>query len=231
MNLYRNLISNTVLFGISTFGARFLTFLLTPFYTRVLSSTEYGITDLLIQTGNLIIPIASVGIANGVIRYGLERSSNKASVFTTGILVTLAGFFVLALASPLLDQLTFLSGHVRLVLLYVLAANLHSICNQFARALGHVRLFALDGILRTVLTILLNILLLAVFPLGPSAMCWPTYWPTELPRYLCFLPRKSGDTCVCRPSPGRKPDGCSGTARRWCPAPFAAGSSTSRTGI
>lgn len=160
------MISNTVLFGISTFGARFLTFLLTPFYTRVLSSTEYGITDLLIQTGNLIIPIASVGIANGVIRYGLERSSNKASVFTTGILVTLAGFFVLALASPLLDQLTFLSGYVRLVLLYVLAANLHSICNQFARALGHVRLFALDGILRTVLTILLNILLLAVFPLG-----------------------------------------------------------------
>ena len=121
MNLYRNLISNTVLFGISTFGARFLTFLLTPFYTRVLSSAEYGITDLLIQTGNLIIPIASVGIANGVIRYGLERSANKASVFTTGILVTLAGFFVLALASPLLDQLTFLSGYVRLVLLYVLA--------------------------------------------------------------------------------------------------------------
>ena len=168
LNLYRNLISNTVLFGISTFGARFLTFLLTPFYTRVLSSTEYGITDLLIQTGNLIIPIASVGIANGVIRYGLERSSNRASVFTTGILVTLAGFFVLALASPLLDQLTFLSGYVRLVLLYVLAANLHSICNQFARALGHVRLFALDGILRTVLTILLNILLLAVFPMGAA---------------------------------------------------------------
>ena len=168
MNLYRNLISNTVLFGISTFGARFLTFLLTPFYTRVLSSAEYGITDLLIQTGNLIIPIASVGIANGVIRYGLERSSNKASVFTTGILVTLAGFFVLALISPLLDQLTFLSGYVRLVLLYVLAANLHSICNQFARALGHVRLFALDGILRTVLTILLNILLLAVFPMGAA---------------------------------------------------------------
>ena len=168
LNLYRNLISNTVLFGISTFGARFLTFLLTPFYTRVLSSTEYGITDLLIQTGNLIIPIASVGIANGVIRYGLERSSNKASVFTTGILVTLAGFFVLALISPLLDQLTFLSGYVRLVLLYVLAANLHSICNQFARALGHVRLFALDGILRTVLTILLNILLLAVFPMGAA---------------------------------------------------------------
>lgn len=166
LNPYQNLISNTVLFGISTFGARFLTFLLTPFYTRVLSSTEYGITDLLIQTGNLIIPIASVGIANGVIRYGLERGTNKNSVFTIGLLTTTAGFILLLLASPALDKIPFLSGYVRLILLYVLAANLHSVCNQFARSMGHVRLFALDGVLRTVLTILFNILLLAVFPMG-----------------------------------------------------------------
>ena len=166
MNPYRSLISNTVLFGISTFGARFLTFLLTPFYTRVLSSAEYGVTDLLLQTGNLIIPIASVGIANAVIRYGLEQTSDKRSVFTTGLLVTLAGFFLLLLAAPLLDQIAFLSGYLWLVLLYVLAANIHSVCNQFARTMGHVRLFALDGVLRTVLTIVFNILLLAVFPMG-----------------------------------------------------------------
>lgn len=231
MNLYRNLISNTVLFGISTFGARFLTFLLTPFYTRVLSSTEYGITDLLIQTGNLIIPIASVGIANGVIRYGLERSSNKASVFTTGILVTLAGFFVLALTSPLLGQLTFLSGYVRLVLLYVLAANLHSICNQFARALGHVRLFALDGILRTVLTILLNILLLAVFPMGAAGYVLANVLADGIAAVFVFSAAKEWRYLRLSSLSGRKLDGCSGTARRWCPAPFAAGSSTSRTGI
>ena len=166
MNPYRNLISNTALFGLSTFGARFLTFLLTPFYTRVLSSAEYGVTDLLLQTGNLIIPIASVGIANAVIRYGLERTSNQRGVFTTGLLVTLAGFFLLLLAAPLLDQIPFLSGYLWLVLLYVLAANIHSVCNQFARTMGHVRLFALDGVLRTVLTIVFNILLLAVFPMG-----------------------------------------------------------------
>ncbi len=166
MDPYKKLISNTALFGISTFGARFLTFLLTPFYTRVLTSAEYGVTDLLLQTGNLIIPIASVGIANAVIRYGLERSSDKSGVFTTGVLVTLTGYLLLLSVSPLLERISFLSSHLWLVLLYVLAANIHSVCNQFARTMGHVRLFALDGILRTVLTILFNILLLAVFPMG-----------------------------------------------------------------
>ena len=168
MNPYQKLLSNTVLFGISSFGSRFLTFLLTPFYTRVLSSAEYGVTDLLIQTGNLIIPLASVGIANGVIRYGLDRNSDKSGVFTAGLLTTLAGFLVLLLAAPLAGRAPFLSQYLWLVLLYVLAANLHSVCSQFARAMGRVRLFALDGILRTVLTILFNILLLAVFPLGPA---------------------------------------------------------------
>ena len=166
MNPYQKLISNTALFGLSTFGARFLTFLLTPFYTRVLSSTEYGVTDLLLQTGNLIIPLASVGVANAVIRYGLERNSDKSAVFTTGILTDLAGFLILLLAAPLLGQIPVLSGYVWLVLLYVLMANIHSVCNQFARTMGHVRLFALDGILRTALTIVFNILLLAVFPMG-----------------------------------------------------------------
>ena len=126
MNPYKNLISNTFLFGVSTFGARFLTFLLTPFYTRVLSSTEYGITDLLIQTGNLLIPIASAGIANGVIRYGLERSTNKASVFTVGLLTTLAGFALLLLTYPVLDSIPFLSGYVPVLTLATTFACLGS---------------------------------------------------------------------------------------------------------
>ncbi len=166
MNPYRKLISNTVLFGISTFGSKFLSFLLTPFYTRILSSAEYGVTDLLIQTGNLIIPLASIGIANGVIRFGLERSSNKSGVFTTGLLTMLAGFLVLLAISPLLGRIEFLSGYLWLVLLYVLTANLHALCNQFARAMGHVRLFALDGVLCTLLVIGFDILFLAVFRMG-----------------------------------------------------------------
>ena len=190
MNPYKNLISNTFLFGVSTFGARFLTFLLTPFYTRVLSSTEYGINDLLIQTGNLLIPVASAGIANGVIRYGLERSTNKASVFTVGLLTTLAGFALLLLTYPVLDSIPFLSGYVRLVFLYVLAANIHSVCSQFARSVGHIRLFALDGVLRTALAILFNILLLAVFPMGVAGYVLANVLADTIATVFVFLRAK-----------------------------------------
>ena len=61
MNSYRRLISNTALFSISTFGSKILVFLLTPFYTSILTESEYGVTDLLIQTGNFLFPLVSPG--------------------------------------------------------------------------------------------------------------------------------------------------------------------------
>ena len=187
MDLYRKLIADTALFGISTFGARFLNFLLTPFYTRVLSSAEYGVTDLIIQSGDLIIPLASIGIADGVIRFGLERSTDKNAVFTTGLTITLGGSAVLLAVSPLLERLPFLTGHMWLVLLYVMMANVHSVCDQFARTMGHIRLFALDGILRTVAAITCNILFLAVFSMGVTGYVLSSILADALTTVLLFL--------------------------------------------
>ena len=55
--MYRRLLSNTVLFSVSTVGSKILLFLLTPFYTSILTDAEYGVTDLIIQTGNVLIPL------------------------------------------------------------------------------------------------------------------------------------------------------------------------------
>ena len=47
--------------------------------------------------------------------------------------------------------------------MYVLTSCTQNACSQFIRALGHVRLYAIDGIFRTFVTIMLNILYLKVF--------------------------------------------------------------------
>ena len=50
-----------------------------------------------------------------------------------------------------------------IIYLYVLTSCTQNVCSQFIRALGHVRLYAIDGIFRTFVTIMLNILYLKVF--------------------------------------------------------------------
>lgn len=52
MNRYKQLFSNTVILAIGTFSSKLLVFVLMPLYTRVLTQDQYGIVDLLVQTGN-----------------------------------------------------------------------------------------------------------------------------------------------------------------------------------
>ena len=93
--MYRRLLSNTVLFSVSTFGSKILLFLLTPFYTSILTDAEYGVTDLIIQTGNVLIPLVSMGIINAVLRFGLDETTDLKGLFTTGLVVILVGEGVL----------------------------------------------------------------------------------------------------------------------------------------
>ncbi|MEG0114889.1 MAG: oligosaccharide flippase family protein, partial [Hydrogenoanaerobacterium sp.] len=166
MDKYKKLISNTMIFAIGTFSSKVLVFLLMPLYTRVLDNTAYGVVDLIMQTGNLLIPIVSVGIINSVVRFGLDESVRKSDVFSTGLLTILFGFFLLVLCRPLLALVPNIKDHTLLIYLFVLMACLRSLCSQFTRARGLVRLFAFDGVLSTITTIGFTVLYLVVFKWG-----------------------------------------------------------------
>ena len=166
MNVYKKLMTNTALIALSTFGSKLLVFFLTPFYTRMLSPSEYGIMDNVVQLSNLLIPIASVGIANAVIRFGMDEVTDRRAVYTFGIVVTALGSAALLLLYPLLDLIPYTHGYTILVCFYVIAANFYAACSQYARSGGNVRLYAEAGILCTAVNIALNILFLAVFHWG-----------------------------------------------------------------
>ena len=71
MNRYKKLFSDTVILGLGTFGSKLLVFLLMPFYTAWLSTDQYSTAELITSTANLLIPLACVGIANGIFRFEL----------------------------------------------------------------------------------------------------------------------------------------------------------------
>ena len=52
-NSYKKLFSTTMILAIGSFSSKVLVFLLVPFYTRVLSQSEYGTANLITQAYNL----------------------------------------------------------------------------------------------------------------------------------------------------------------------------------
>ena len=161
--------------------------MLTPFYTSILSESEYGVTDILIQTGNFLIPLFSAGIVNSVLRFGLDDQADKACIFTTGLTVIVTGECFIVLFYPLLQNIGIVEDYAILLLLYILMANLHSICSSMAQALGRVRLYAVSGILCTALMVGLNILLLSVFRLGVTGYVLSNVIADALSALLLFF--------------------------------------------
>lgn len=163
-NRYKKLMGNTIIFAIGTFSSKMLVFLMLPFYTNILSTGEYGTVDALINVGQLMIPIASVGINNAVIRFGLENKVDRKSVFSSGLYTILLGFACLAVVSPLLRLfMDFMAGYTIAVLAFVLASSLRTLCIQFALSMGYNKMYAANGIGNTFLNVILNILLLPHF--------------------------------------------------------------------
>lgn len=157
---------NTFVIGIGTFGSKVLVFLLLPLYTRVLTNSDYGVIDLIIQTSNLLIPVVSIGIANGVIRFGLDKSTDKSYVFSTGLITILVGFGIFLIFEPLISKIKYISDYTLIIYSFVFTSCLHSLCSQFVRSQDKVRLYAIDGVLYTIFTTFFTILFLLHFKLG-----------------------------------------------------------------
>lgn len=165
-NKYRTLLDNTFLLSLGTFGSKILTFVMVRFYTGVLTPSDYGTADLIMQTANLLLPVASLGITNGVFRFALDRKEHRKSIFSAGLYTILLGSLILLAAGPLLSRSKGLHEYVELICAYTLASCLHSLCAQYIRAEGKTALFAGQGIFNTALVIWFNILFLQVFRLG-----------------------------------------------------------------
>ncbi len=170
MNKYKRLLSNTAILGMGTFASKVLVFLLMPLYTALLSTEEFGVADLVAQTANLLIPLAAVGICDGLFRFTLDtEEADRKKVFTASISVLAVGSAALALiaaAVRVLDRPW--AEYLPLIVAYVVCANFHSALAHYLRAKGYTTLFAVQGIINTVLTIALNILFLVVWDMGST---------------------------------------------------------------
>ena len=96
---YATLVNNTILFAISNFSSKIVSLFIQPYLTYALESPDVlGVTRLMQSVTNLLIPVVSLGVSFAVIRFGLDKEKDKASVFMNGLATILTGFTVMVLA-------------------------------------------------------------------------------------------------------------------------------------
>lgn len=166
-NKYRYLAKNTIVFTISSFGSKLLAFLLVPFYTSVLSTSEYGTADLVTTSASLLIFAVTICISDAVLRFGIDKDYR--GVFKYGLTIILKGF---SLFGALLLLFSFFNPihwewYLYLFLFLTLCSNaLNQIVSNYLRAIDKIYSVAIMGIMTTIITITSNIVLLLIIELG-----------------------------------------------------------------
>ena len=176
MNRYRTLAANTIILGLGQFGSKLLVILMMGFYQSALGTKGYGEINNIIDTATLIMALTTLSIGESIIRFGIDTAYDNKQVFTIGLHVTIAGVVACMVFVPLFGLFSgifpestvfkLLSDYAWLTVLYVTTGSIKSSCALFVRSIGHVKLYAIDGILTTLMNIVFNIFLLFTFRLG-----------------------------------------------------------------
>lgn len=167
-NVYSKLFSNTIIFAIGSFSSKILVLILLPLYTRALSKAEYGTVDLIVQLENLLLPLVTLSIAEGIIRFGLDKDYPKKKVFSTGIVVIVGGIAVFTVFAPLIARTDYVKGYGTLFYIYMITASFKLVCAEFVRSKGLVKLYAVNGLITTASMIGFNVLFLIGLKWGIS---------------------------------------------------------------
>lgn len=166
MNKYKYLLKNMGLLTIGSFSSKILVFLLVPLYTYVLSTKEYGIYDLASTTIQLLVPILTLNIADGVMRYLMDDHYDADEIISIGIKYTFLSIFIFSLILGLnyfFDVFPSFEKYSVYILLLYTTNIFNTLFTQVAKGEERVKEISVSGILSTLISILLNIVLLLYF--------------------------------------------------------------------
>ena len=165
---YKKLGIDTALMFLGTFSSKALCFLFVPLYTYALSTSEYGVADLISTTVDLLVPLLTVTLSEGILRMTLDEKIDNKQIFTISLSVILLGFFLLLIISPVLGVALSFEKYVPYFLCYYLSNVLLLELQCFVKGLEQVKTYAISGIISTFSMCIFNLIFLIVFKLGIS---------------------------------------------------------------
>ena len=166
MNRYGKLGKNVALLTLGNFASKVLSFLLVPLYTAVLSTEAFGTADIITTSVNLFLPIFTGLIYEAVMRFALEKDSDKTQVFSGGFWITFFGSSLVVFLFQLLRFSEEYAPFMWLIILYFISLAFYNLILQYVKGKENVQVYAIAGVANTLVYICSNIFFLLVINMG-----------------------------------------------------------------
>lgn len=169
MEKYKYLLKNVGIMTLASFGTKILSFLMVPLYTNILSTEAYGTYDIYQTALFLIVPVLSLNIADGIMRFSLDETYDKREVFMVGVRRYIAACVLCILlvgVNQCFSIIETLTLYPQFFVLYFVTSLMSDVLNNYARGIEKVSDVAIGGIIGSVSMLTLNVLFLLVFKWG-----------------------------------------------------------------
>lgn len=163
MNKFNSILKDTIVIGFGNLFSKGIIFFLVPLQTAMMTTSDYGLAEMLFNLLNVLIPIFTLGISEAGMRFSIDKANNKKSVFFVVTMLPLIGGIVLAL---IVLPVYFLCDEYKqyffqLFVLYF-CFSLREIYLQFSKGINKLRLYSFGSICFAVLLFLFSYYFLAI---------------------------------------------------------------------
>lgn len=163
---YNELKRNTIIIGISNLGSKAISFILAPLYSYYLSTSQYGTMDLITTTAGLIMPLLCLDIYEAAFRFASDKKYDDKTVFSSSFSLS---FLMSLLAIIVVGALNIFINIPAVVSFSILSAVVdanYQVLSQFARGQNRMKVFALSGVINSVMLLASNILFMVLLHYG-----------------------------------------------------------------
>ena len=166
---YKYLSKNVLLFSISSFLPKAISFLMIPFYTSILTPVDYGVSEIIMTTVSLFLPIFTLDIQDAVMRFVFDTKYKPNEVLSVALNLILKGIivvFIIAFGLSLIQVSGIEKEYIIFALWQYIVLAIQNSCNFFCRGIDKVEVLTISSLINAVLNAIFNVVFLAVIPLG-----------------------------------------------------------------
>lgn len=163
---YKKLIKNTAILSIGEFANKILHFLIIPLYSYVLTTEEYGQIDLFTTSITMLLPVMTLQIQEGLLRFVLGKETTKEKAVGNCWLIYLAGSAFVLLLFPAYVVAYRSVERAAIFVALVLMGGFNTIFIHYLRITDRMVEYAAKGVLATFVNLLFNVLFVLVLRLG-----------------------------------------------------------------
>lgn len=162
------LAKNTAIFALGNIATRLISFFLVPLYTNILTTSEYGVIDLVNTVCTVLAPILILNISEAVMRFALDKDANYEKIMSVGLTIFCGAIIVGLLIFPVTFLIPQIESYAGYLYFYTIISAGSQLFLCYLRGKEKLFFYSVGNVLQTLLIALFNIVFLVILHMGIS---------------------------------------------------------------